>query len=353
MPAIPAESALRRLTSAEYAYTIHDLTSLTLPLEKTLTGDAVGGEGFTNVGEVQFMQDSSLERYLEAAKLVASHAVIGTGPLTFYPDPGTTGRELSAIHRIQQIYRTHGFRTGAGEGAKPFGLDRYPRAFFVAWKYRHAQKLGLDNATLASLAKTDRLPVRFVEHIHHVLTQPPTSFPTDSVIKAWQALPTPQGENAAVEKKVRAACDTIYATMHDWQNLLAAAAGDAEESPVLTADSFDVQPQHDFKADVFWLKNARRATVELKVVSARKEKQARSLVIWRDPHVRFRRNDLRWAPIQRLEKFLTEDSARRLAIGQHPRGGTIGPHDFVLPVGTTVSIQLRIPPNSRFVRDPD
>ena len=30
-----------------------------------------------NFGDVQFMQDANLERYLETAKLVADHAVIG------------------------------------------------------------------------------------------------------------------------------------------------------------------------------------------------------------------------------------------------------------------------------------
>ena len=95
------------------------------------------------------MQDSSLERYLEAAKAVADHAVIGAGPLAFFTDPGQTGRELSAISRIKENLRQHGFRTAAGEGAIPFGLDLYPRAMFVAWRYRHRTALGLDEATLA------------------------------------------------------------------------------------------------------------------------------------------------------------------------------------------------------------
>ncbi|MDA7640104.1 DUF1587 domain-containing protein, partial [Opitutaceae bacterium] len=53
----PGKVALRRLTSAEYAYTVEDLTGLDLNLEKSFVGEAVGGEGFSNVGEVQFMQD--------------------------------------------------------------------------------------------------------------------------------------------------------------------------------------------------------------------------------------------------------------------------------------------------------
>ena len=50
----PGLVVIRRLTSAEYAYTIEDLTGLDLGLERTFVSDAVGGEGFTNVGGAQF-----------------------------------------------------------------------------------------------------------------------------------------------------------------------------------------------------------------------------------------------------------------------------------------------------------
>ena len=78
---------IRRLTSGEYAYTIHDLTGLDWKLDGDSGTDSVGGEGFTNYGDVQFMADANLERYLENAKKVADHAVIGAGPLQFFDDP--------------------------------------------------------------------------------------------------------------------------------------------------------------------------------------------------------------------------------------------------------------------------
>ncbi len=87
----PGRVTVRRLTSGEYNYAMHDLTGLDLSLGIDASNDSVGGEGFTNFGDVQFMQDANLQRYLEAAKNVADHAVIGAGPLSFYPDPGKTG----------------------------------------------------------------------------------------------------------------------------------------------------------------------------------------------------------------------------------------------------------------------
>src|SRR5881394_713500 len=149
----PGRVVLRKLTSAEYAYTIQDLTGLDLELEKHFDVDPAGGEGFSNIGDVQFIQDSTLERYLEAAKTVAAHAVIGAGPLQFYRDPGKTGQELSAINRIKEIYQQHGFRTASGEGGLAFGLDHYTKAFYATWRFRYRRALGLSSMSLAKLAQ--------------------------------------------------------------------------------------------------------------------------------------------------------------------------------------------------------
>jgi hypothetical protein len=238
----PGEVVLRRLTSAEYAYTIADLTGVDLDLGQTFVDDAVGGEGFANTGVAQFMQDSTLERYLEAARRVADHAVIGAGPLQFYRDPGKTGLELSAISRIQEIYRRHGFRTAAGEGGKPFGLDAYPKAFYAAWRYRNRDVLDAA-ATLESIAAEEGLSPRFAEHIWSVLSQPSHSFPASEVVAAWNELPVPVGADESFLRDVRAACDDVYDKLRDWQRRLARAAGHNEEASILAAGSIVVSDE--------------------------------------------------------------------------------------------------------------
>ncbi|MBL8220795.1 MAG: DUF1587 domain-containing protein, partial [Bryobacterales bacterium] len=177
----PGRVTMRRLTSGEYAYTIRDLTGLDFKLDRDFVSDSVGGEGFTNFGDVQFLDDANLERYLATAKIIASHAVVGAGPLAFYADPGKSGMELSAIHRIQEIYVANGFRAAAGEGAKPYGLERYAKAFHAAWRYQHRAALGQPNSTLASIAKADNISLRFLEHISTVLNQPAATYPTSEL----------------------------------------------------------------------------------------------------------------------------------------------------------------------------
>jgi hypothetical protein len=125
----PGHVTVRRLTSAEYAYAVRDLTGIDIKVGIDASSDSVGGEGFANFGDVQFVQDANIGRYLEAAKIVADRAVIGAGPLDFYSDTGKTGLELSALNRIDELYAAKGFRVVSGEGGRPFGLDRYGKAF--------------------------------------------------------------------------------------------------------------------------------------------------------------------------------------------------------------------------------
>src|SRR5260370_9131703 len=76
----PGRVTVRRLTSGEYVYTIHDLTGIDLDAGIDAASDSAGGEGFTSFGDVQLMQYANPERSLGPAKIVANHAVIGAGP---------------------------------------------------------------------------------------------------------------------------------------------------------------------------------------------------------------------------------------------------------------------------------
>jgi uncharacterized protein DUF1592/uncharacterized protein DUF1588/uncharacterized protein DUF1587/uncharacterized protein DUF1585/uncharacterized protein DUF1595 len=342
----PGPVALRRLTSAEYAYAIQDLTGLDLDLEREFVSDAAGGEGFTNVGSVQFLDDAGLERYLDAAKRVASHATIGSGPLQFFNDPGKTGLELSAINRIRQIYREHGFRTAAGEGAVPFGLDRYPRAFFVAWQYQHRDALDKANASLASLATDEGLPPRFVEHVWSVLNQKAASFPTSDIVSRWRKLPAPQIADGTLGE-ARKACGDLYRYMSDMQVRLAKAVGDDEEAPILSENTIQVEQRHTFVARFAWMEPPANTRVQFAVLSGNPTRKADAVVVWRNPRLRFRRLTRRRDEPQPLTELLSADEAKTFAFGVHPRGGEVGPRDFVTIGEESRGFDLVVPEGAR------
>ncbi len=335
----PGPVTLRRLTSAEYAYTIQDLTGVELDFGEDLVGDAVGGEGFANVGDVQFMQDSSLERYLETAKRVARHAVIGAGPLRFYIDPGKTGFELSAIARIQAIYREQGFRTSSEEGGKPFGLHRYPQAFFTAWRFRYREELGLGNRTLSELATAEGLAPRFAEYLWTVVTQEEASFPLSEIVQQWQALAapevqqsprsqkSPQDREGELEKSIRAQCDQIYQSMRDWERRLDRDIGRKNAAPVSAEDALNVALVRPMEINIKWPPGTTSVPLRFQVESIGGESQP--VIVWKKLELQFNTPDGPLGDPKPLVELLSAQEIRRLAFGKRRAGRNIDVTDFV------------------------
>jgi hypothetical protein len=340
----PGHVVIRRLTSAEYGYAIRDLTGIDINVERGFVPDSVGGAGFTNTGIVQFTQDSTIETYLRVARHVADHAVIGAGPLTFFRDPGQTGFELSAIDRIQKIYREHGFRTAAGEGGEPFGLDRYTMAFFAAWKYRNRVALGEPEATLADCAKAVHLDVRFVEYIHSVVTQKKPTFPTSAIVEAWRKLPAPDPDSANESTKtVAERCQKISQLLLEWQNRFGSNADAKEEAPVLRADLFEIQRTQPFEMNINWPKGTKTAHLVLSVESANRNGKPAAVILWKDAKIQFRDYKKILQDPRPLRDFLEDETVTRLGFGKHPRGGRAQQNGFVTVGTKPPSFELPIP----------
>ncbi len=256
----PGHVTVRRLTSGEYAYAIRDLTGIDIDAGIDSSGDSVGGEGFTNYGDVQFVQDASLERYLEAAKVVADHAVVGAGPLEFSPDSGKSGVELFALNRINELH-THGFRVVSGEGGRPFGLERYGKAFYTAWFFAHRAALGEPKVTLNELAAREGLTPTFTQHIWSVVNQPVLKYPVADMVSRWKAFPAPTADVAASLEKGRTAAAELQKYMMNWPvwffgrgQLAAGGAGD--ESPLVFDDtSLRVIPSFQYAVQLGGLAN--------------------------------------------------------------------------------------------------
>ena len=346
----PGRVVIRRLTSAEYGYAIADLTGLNIDIERDFVSDAVGGAGFTNTGIVQFTQDSTLERYLEAAKQVADHAVIGTGPLLFFPDAGRTGFELSAIDRIQKIYRNHGFRTAAGEGGEPFGLEMHPKAFFVAWRFQHRRALGEPDTTLKSLAMEAGIDARFAEYIFGILTRPDPSFPMSKISEAWRNLPLPDPSGRQTFDEIRSGCEEISQLLHDWQNRFGSNTDAKEEAPVLRADLFAVKQEQQFEMNINWPKGTKTAHLLLTVESANRNGTPDAVILWKEPQIQFRDYEKRREDPKPLRDYLAAKTVSQLRVGQHPRGGEVEPTGFVTVGTKPVAFELPIPEGARSAR---
>jgi hypothetical protein len=378
----PGRVTVRRLTSGEYHYAIHDLTGLDLELGIDSSNDSVGGEGFTNFGDVQFMQDANLQRYLEAAKNVADHAVVGAGPIEFYADPGKTGFEMSAIHRIKDIYATYGFRTVSGEGGFSFGLEKYGKVLFAAWEYEHRAALGKANATFASLAAEEGVTARFVEHIYGTMNRPDLLYPSSEMASRFHKIPAPTPDIAGSVKAARAKCEELQKYVTTWPSWLfargdAAVGGAGDESPlIITPKSLKVDAARHFTYNRINRPAGGRGaaapatppptTVKFYLFASPVNPAAKGkpVVIWRDPTVSFRAGVGRPtatvngngaadpnaaaagasnAPRIPLREAVTEEGAKGLHFGSSPDGAAIGPGDFASDLAST-AIEVKLPP---------
>src|SRR4051812_19262982 len=111
----PGPVVLRRLSNAQYTYTLRDLTGVPLDPAREFPVDGAAGEGFTNTGNALVMSPALLTKYLDAAKGVAAHAVPLPDGMRF--SPGTTRRDWTdeTLRRIREFYSRF---TDSGGGTK-------------------------------------------------------------------------------------------------------------------------------------------------------------------------------------------------------------------------------------------
>ncbi len=358
----PGNVTVRRLTSGEYSYTIKDLTGVDLEVGIDSSSDSVGGEGFTNFGDVQFMQDANLERYLAAAKTVANHAVIGSGPLEFFTHPGKTGFELSAVTRIRDIYGANGIRTVSGEGGKPFGLEKYGKALFAAWQFKNRVALGEAKTTLKKFAEREGISPVFTQHIWQVVSNPSLKYPSSEIAARWNKLPDADAKNSA---SARAGCEDIQKFMVTWPSWLfargdVAAGGAGDESPLEFSDrTLNVKSPHRFAYVRGLGRNPVQpgaAKIYLHVSTVNPAMGDKPVVIWRNLTVGFRpftprgivgagesvvvlaqdqeaaanlrRGILPPGERKKLKDIVSPETAQRLNFGKSPDGTPIGADDF-------------------------
>src|SRR5207237_1608315 len=98
----PGTVLARRLSNAEYNYTIRDLTGVDIRPAREFPVDPANTSGFDNSGESLTMSPALLKKYLQAAHDVADHMVLTPDGIDFSPNPMLvdTDRDKYATHRI-------------------------------------------------------------------------------------------------------------------------------------------------------------------------------------------------------------------------------------------------------------
>ena len=103
----PGSVVLRRLSHVEYDNTLRDLTGVDLDPASVFPVDGAAGEGFTNVGEALVMSPAMLDKYIGAAKMMASHAVLLPDGFRFSKKATRRDWTDELAGQIRQIYAEH------------------------------------------------------------------------------------------------------------------------------------------------------------------------------------------------------------------------------------------------------
>src|SRR5690606_36377132 len=86
-PGDPGVVPARRLSNAEYNYTIHDLTGVDIRPAKEFPVDPANEAGFDNSAESLTMSSTLLTKYLGATRTVVEHLVLKSEGFDFAPHP--------------------------------------------------------------------------------------------------------------------------------------------------------------------------------------------------------------------------------------------------------------------------
>ena len=181
-PDDPGLVLARRLSNAEYDYTIRDLTGVDIRPTKEFPVDPANQAGFDNSGESLAMSPGLVTKYLDAARRVADHVVFLPHGIAFAPYPVVTeeDRDKYGVTRVVDFYTRQ-------------RLD-YAEYFVAAWRYRHRTEIGRSNATLSDVAKDAKVSARYLEKIWAMLTAPAEDVGPIAALQArWQILPPPAG----------------------------------------------------------------------------------------------------------------------------------------------------------------
>lgn len=196
----PGTVLARRLSHAEFNYTIRDLTGVDIRPTREFPVDPSNESGFDNSGESLTMTPALLKKYLAATRLVADHIVLKPEGFEFAPHPvvADTDRDKYCVQRIVDFYQQH-------------EVD-YSPYFLACWQYRYRDQAGLKGSRLIDFIPTghknaDRplLSGKYLELIWSALHDSSASGPLADLQVAWSQLP----DDYTKLDQARADCDKL------------------------------------------------------------------------------------------------------------------------------------------------
>jgi len=191
----PGPVLARRLSNAEYDYTIRDLTGRDLRPTREFPVDPTNIAGFDNSGESLVMSPALLNKYLAAARDVANHLYLKPAGFAFAPHPMLveTDRDKLCVQQIIDVYHRHN--------------TDYADYFQAAWRFKNRAALGLRHASLADFAAQQKVSEKYLATLWSVLEGRREKVgPLAKLQALWRALPKPAANQPGI---ARAGCEQM------------------------------------------------------------------------------------------------------------------------------------------------
>ena len=190
----PGPVVLRRLSNAEYTYTLRDLTQVpSLDPVREFPADSASGEGFMNVGNSLVMSPALLSKYLDAAKEIANHAVLLPDGLAFSPSTSQRDWTEERLAAIREFYAR--FTENGGGGAvnlQGIKFDTKDGGVLPLEKYLKATLVGRDSLrsgqqSVSELARQHGLNAKYLGILWTALEEKKPSLLMDPLRAQWRA----------------------------------------------------------------------------------------------------------------------------------------------------------------------
>ena len=195
----PGRVVLRRLTNAQYTYTLRDLTGVdSLDPVREFPLDGAAGEGFSNTGQALVMSPVLLTKYLDAGKDIARHAVLQPDGLRFLS--GTTRRDWTneILAEIRGFYRQftdapadtinlRGEKSSEGIMFSPAEGGQLPLAKYLRATIIERKAIRTGEKTLAAVARERRLSAKYLSSLWATLNDNNPSPLFDRIRSRWRA----------------------------------------------------------------------------------------------------------------------------------------------------------------------
>ena len=202
----PGRVVLRRLSNAEYTYTLRDLTGIeSLSPAREFPVDGAAGEGFTNTGNALVMSPALITKYLDAAKEVTQHAVLLPDGIRFSASDTPSDWTNDTLAKIRSLYRTHADSGGASrvnlqgivfetnDGGR-LAVEKYLAASLIE---RDALEAG--RKTIETVARERGVNAKYLGLLWQALHDQQPSLLLDAVRARWRAAKPDQAEALAAE----------------------------------------------------------------------------------------------------------------------------------------------------------